>query len=80
MARKFKDAKGRSWIAERPHASSDLVFRPLEGSERDERLARLPGHTKDPYELSDQELVRLLDGARPRYSKPKRPSPFKDGD
>ena len=78
MSRKFNDDNGTAWIVERPHASPELVFRPVEGSQRDERVIQLPGHTQDPYELSDQELIRLLGRARPRYSGPKRPSPFKD--
>jgi hypothetical protein len=78
MARKFKDRSGRSWIADREHGRHEVVFRPVEGSPSDELVAPLPrsGHTQDPYELSDSELLRLFERARPRYKKPKGPPPF----
>ncbi len=78
MSRKFKDRDGTPWIVERPHASRELIFRPLEGESRDERVAPLPSHTNDPYELSDEELQRILARSRPRFRGPTRPSPFKD--
>lgn len=80
MARKFKDRSGEAWVVEREHGRHELVFRPIQGAPDDERVAPLPrhGHTQDPYELSDAELQRMLDGARPRYQGPKGPSPFKD--
>lgn len=78
MARKFTDRSGQPWIAEREHGRSEIVFRPVDGSPSDERVAPLPSqrHTQDPYELSDSELQRLLDRSRPRYRKPKGPAPF----
>ena len=77
MARKFTDRSGQAWIVEREHGRHELVFRPANRS-GDERVAPLPthGHTQDPYELSDAELQRYLDGAGPRYKKPKGPAPF----
>ncbi len=76
MSRKFSDRTGRTWLVERPHSRRELVFRPLEGSEHDEKVAPTPSHTDDPFELSDAELIRLLERARPRYRKPRRPPPF----
>lgn len=78
MARKFTDRSGKAWVAEREHGRSELVFRPVNGSQTDERVAPLPSHShsQDPYELSDSELNRLLERARPRYGKPKGPAPF----
>lgn len=78
MARKFSDRSGTAWTVEREHGRSELVFRPVQGSQSDERVAPLPSHrhTQDPYELADSELQRLLDRARPRYRKPKGPPPF----
>ncbi|NIP77697.1 MAG: hypothetical protein GWM90_00225 [Gemmatimonadetes bacterium] len=78
MARKFTDRSGRSWIVEREHGRHELVFRPAAGSPGDEQVAPLPtsAHTQDPYELSDGELQRMLERARPRYKKPKGPPPF----
>ena len=78
MARKFTDRTGQSWTVEREHGRHELVFRPVHGASSDEVIAPLPGHkhTQDPYELSDSELQRYLDRARPRYGKPKGPPPF----
>ena len=76
MSRKFNDRTGQPWTVLREHGRSELVFRPVNGGQGEERTAPLPTHTQDPLELSDQELQRLLDRARPRYRKPKGPSPF----
>jgi hypothetical protein len=78
MARKFTDRSGQAWIVEREHGRTELVFRFVHGEQSEERVAPLPSHrhTQDPYELSDSELQRMLDQARPRYQKPKGPSPF----
>jgi hypothetical protein len=78
MARNFKDRSGQAWVVEREHGRHEIVFRPTQGAQGDERVAPLPtsGHTQDPYELADSELQRLLDRSRPRYTKPKGPAPF----
>lgn len=76
MGRKFVDRNGKPWDVEREHGRRQLVFRPIEGSSADERNSPAPGHTDDPFELSDEELQRLLDRSRPRYHKPKGPPPF----
>jgi hypothetical protein len=78
MARKFTDRSGQAWIVEREHGRHELVFRPVDGAQGDERVAPLPSHrhTQDPYELSDSELQRYLDQAGSRYHKPKGPAPF----
>jgi hypothetical protein len=78
MARKFTDQSGHAWEAEREHGRSEIVFRPVHGSQDEERVAPLPthSHSQDPYELSDYELQRLLERSRPRFKKPKGPSPF----
>ena len=78
MARKFTDRSGRGWVVEREHGRHELVFRPVHGEQGDEQVVPLPSHShsQDPYELSDAELQRLMDRARPRYRKPKGPSPF----
>lgn len=76
MGRKFTDRAGRAWDVDREHGRRQLVFRPVEGPESDERIAPAPTHTDDPFELSDAEIQRLLDRSRPRYPKPKGPPPF----
>lgn len=78
MARKFTDRSGQSWTVEREHGRQELVFRPVHGKQSDERTAPLPSHrhTQDPYELSQAELQRMLDGSKPRYRRPRDPPPF----
>jgi len=56
---------------------SEWEFSPVEGNPGPGRLGEPPGYEADPYELSVEELQRLLDAARPRR-KPSRPSPFLD--
>jgi hypothetical protein len=78
MARKFTDGSGQAWLVEREHGRHELVFRPVHSQQLEELTVPLPSHkhTQDPYELSDSELQRYLDQARPRYKKPKGPPPF----
>ena len=76
MARKFTDRTGTAWIVEREHGRTELVFRPAHGAQAEERTVPLPGHTQDPYELSESELQRFLDRSNLRYRKPKGPPPF----
>ena len=50
---------------------------PIEQRLRDTILAAPPGYEADPYEMSVEELQRILDAAAPRRA-PKSKSPFKD--
>jgi hypothetical protein len=76
VGRTFKDRSGRPWSVEvSPQSKREWVFRPAEGAEREERVAPAPAHVDDPFEVSDQELQRLLDASRSRYRPRKEPPP-----
>ncbi|MFQ5890457.1 MAG: hypothetical protein ACE5JR_10450 [Gemmatimonadota bacterium] len=74
--RKFVDREGSSWEV-RPVSDREWRFEPLPGNRKPRVSVRAPGYERDPFELSVQELQRLLDGAGgQRGQRP--PSPFKD--
>jgi hypothetical protein len=74
--RRFEDRDGKKWeVLDR--SFSQWEFRPVEGNTGDVRRARAPGYEKDPFELSVEELQRLLDSA-PASSRPTKKSPFRD--
>lgn len=76
MARRtFADRSGERW--EIVPGRSEWEFNPVEGNPGTGRIGAAPGYETDPYELSVEELQRLLDAAQPRY-RPSRPSPFLD--
>lgn len=75
--RNFTDRQGRKWeVRERSRAEWDLV--PVGDNRARERTVRSPGYEKDPFELSIEELQRLVD--EPETQPPSRPhrSPFKE--
>ncbi len=57
--RKFVDNAGNAW--EIRNQSSEWVFLPVSGNLNSQRTVSAPGYEQDPYELSDQELQKLLD-------------------
>ena len=74
--RKFVDRDGHEWEV-RPRTRSDWDLTPFGGNPHQSRNAPSPGYEKDPFELSREELQKLLDSApipRPRAKK----SPFGD--
>lgn len=74
--RKFVDREGQEWEV-RPRTKSEWDFEPSGSNPGRTRSAPSPGYEKDPYELSKEELQRLLDQApapKARQSK----SPFGD--
>jgi hypothetical protein len=74
--RTFQDRDGHRWeVVDR--SSSEWEFRPAGENPHSLRRVRPPGYEKDPYELSSEELQRLLDGAESPASRPRR-SPFRD--
>lgn len=76
MGRKFKDRKGQPWDVEvSPQSRREWVFRRVEGSERDDRVAPAPSHVDDPFEVSDAEIQRLFEQSRPRYRARREPPP-----
>ena len=74
--RKFIDAAGYSWTV-RDRSRWEWQFQPEPGNPGPARTVRAPGHQDDPFELSTEELQRLLDSA-PGGSRPRPPNPFKD--
>jgi hypothetical protein len=72
--RVFVDRNGQRWEVI-PASRSEWQFQPVEGNPGPSRLAPPPGYETDPYELSVEELQRLLDSAAPRRA-PTRKSPF----
>ncbi len=74
--RKFVDRDGHEWEV-RPRTRSDWDLSPCGSNPQLARNAPSPGYEKDPFELSTEELQKLLDQApipKPRAKK----SPFGD--
>lgn len=74
--RKFVDRAGHAWRV-RDRSRWDWHFEPEPGNPGATRVVRAPGHQDDPFELSNEELQRLLDSA-PAGDRPRAPNPFKD--
>lgn len=77
--RRFTDRDGITWEV---HDPSDIDWELEPVSHPAERMVRVraPGHQKDPFDLSIEELQQMLDavrGAGPPRSAPRK-SPFKD--
>lgn len=74
--RRFVDSDGNEWEV-RPRTKSDWDLEPLGRNPHRARSVRSPGYEKDPFELSKEELLRLLGASAapaPRAVK----SPFND--
>ncbi|MGE0440018.1 MAG: hypothetical protein AB7S39_05965 [Gemmatimonadales bacterium] len=74
--RKFVDGSGREWEI-RPRTKDEWELAPAGSNPERSRSVRAPGYERDPFELSKEELERLVSGgteAKPRNTK----SPFKD--
>ncbi len=74
--RRFTDREGRVWEV-RPRSRSEWEFEQVGGGSGNPLVAQAPSYETDPFELSIEELQRLLDRARPPTPR-SRPSPFKD--
>ncbi len=74
--RTFSDRAGERWEI-RVRSRSEWEFEPIEGNAGPARLIAPPGYESDPYEMSVEELQRLLDAAAPRRA-PKTKNPFLD--
>lgn len=75
--RRFQDRDGNGWEI-RPDSRDRWRFEPLRDNPGMRRFARPPGHTDDPFELSQQEVQKMLDGSRPFQGMSRKPSPFRD--
>lgn len=74
--RRFTDRQGRTWEV-RPRSKAEWEFEPIGGGAGETLVADAPTYESDPFELSTEELQRVLDRARPARTRSK-PSPFKD--
>lgn len=74
--RQFTDREGRTWEVRTP-SKDRWAFEPTGENPAKPRTVRSPGYERDPFELSKEELQRLLDesGEGPRRSAK---SPFQD--
>lgn len=74
--RTFTDRDGRVWEV-RDRSSREWEFSPGRDNPGPSRFVPSPGYEKDPFELSIDELQRLLDAA-PLPTQRERKSPFMD--
>jgi len=74
--RTFSDRSGNRWEI-RTRSRSEWEFEPIEGNPGPARLAEPPGYESDPYEMSVEELQRILEAGAPRRA-PGTKSPFLD--
>lgn len=75
--RRFIDQSGNEWEV-RDLTRSEWEFQPVGGNPGGARMVRAPGYESDPFELSEEELQKLLgEGEGPGRSRPAK-SPFKD--
>ena len=74
--RKFIDRDGNEWEV-RDRSRSEWEFAPISDNPEAPRTAPAPGYEKDAFELSKEELQRLLDSAQPARPRQRR-SPFGD--
>ena len=76
--RRFVDRDGRPWDVH-DETDSEWAFIPQPGNPMDRTIVPAPGYNNDPFELSNEELQKLLDaaGGNAGGSRPKK-SPFFD--
>src|SRR5690348_8473036 len=77
--RKFTDREGRHWEV-RERSRREWILEPILDNPAPRRSIQPPGYEDDPFELTEQELRRLLEqsDATPRPQSPPRKSPFLD--
>lgn len=74
--RKFTDRDGKRWEV-RARSRSEWAFEPDDDTHAGLRYVRPPSYEADPFELSIEELQKLLDSAPPPPPR-KAQSPFQD--
>jgi hypothetical protein len=74
--RRFVDRAGQRWEV-RVRSKSEWLLEPVEGNPGPARSTEPPGYERDPFEMSVEELQRLLDSAPPPAPRKTR-SPFLD--
>jgi len=81
--RRLIDRDGEAWDV-KDENDSVWRFEPVGGNPGAAVDAQAPGYQKDPFELSQEELQRMLDGGQRRnpgdkaWERPKKKSPFLD--
>lgn len=77
--RRLTDRDGQQWEI-RDLSSSEWCFEPVSGNSQGRVRVPAPGYEKDPFEVSTEELQRLLDAATGggQGQAARRPSPFGD--
>jgi hypothetical protein len=76
--RRFDDKKGNTWEV-RDRSGSQWDFEPVGGNPGRTVSVSAPGYQSDPFELSVEELLRLLgDVTGGQTPKKQRNSPFTD--
>ena len=73
--RRFTDRDGRAWEV-RVRSRNEWEFEPVGDNPGPARLGVPPGYEQDPFEMSVEELQKLVDGSRAR--RPPGKSPFLD--
>jgi hypothetical protein len=74
--RRFRDRAGQDWEV-RTRTRDEWELDPVGDNPGRPRTVRSPGYERDPYELSVEELQRLLDSSAAVPTRNK-PSPFTD--
>lgn len=74
--RRFVDASGHEWEV-RPRTKDEWELAPAGSNEERPRWVRSPGYERDPFELSKEELQRLVDGSDAGQSRQVK-NPFQD--
>lgn len=62
--RRFEDRNGDGWEV-REVSSRKWHFEPLPGNDQMKKFVRPPSRVDDSFELSEQELQKLLDSGKP---------------
>ena len=75
--RKFTDRDGNQWEV-RDRSSVEWVLEPILENPARPRRVKPPRYESDPFELTDQELQRLLDSTPDPGPPTSRKSPFLD--
>jgi len=74
--RRFTDRDGNEWEV-RDLSNREWELTRVSGGSLPPVRVTAPGYETDPFELSTEEMQRLLDAARPSRSSGQRQSPFK---
>lgn len=74
--RRFSDSEGRNWEV-RPLSRSEWELSPTGENRERARTVASPGYEKDPFEMSQEELQRLL-GASSSLPRRQVKNPFGD--